>query len=315
MRYYRIALPLLLATLGSLAAFGEPQVFDDREIARTFARKLGEMADRGVPMQQTAARDALDATAGKRVAIPEPAAPASASTPMDIYPNCLPATLFVGSVYDCGKCDLWHMGGVASGWIASECGIIVTNHHVLHKDDDTHVVGVMTPDGEVYPIIEVLGGDAASDIAVARIDTGGKPLPYLRLASEWTVGEHVGVISNPRRRFFSYTSGIISRFQQTRASGGERPVYMTITADYAVGSSGGPVINTRGEVVGMVSRTSTVTAGGGDRNAGEDAQRSTGSVQMVFKDSCSPQMLNQLIEYVAVAKEQPVECGDADVPE
>ena len=69
----------------------------------------------------------------------------------------------------------------------------------------------------------------------------------------------------------------------TVVEGEDSAVWVTVTADYAIGSSGGPVLNDAGEVVGMVSRTSTVSTAD-DAASGQPA---AGNVQMVFKDCVS----------------------------
>jgi S1-C subfamily serine protease len=293
---------LALATV-LLAGFAEharsAPVIDDRELVNSFEKKLGAFADEGTALEQLQVRELLGKVEGKQIAVPAPDNAISTDGIDGIYNQCLKATLIVGNVYDCGNCDEWHIGGAASGWIASACGIIVTNHHVLHNGEAGRHLGVITAEGDVFPIVEILACDADGDVAVAKIDTGGKELPYMRLASSWQVGEPVGVISHPRRRFFSFTKGVVSRFHRMPSKGESNPVFMTITADYAVGSSGGPVINSRGEVIGMVASTQTVTTSPrrdtGEQN--ETRRQGGGSVQMVFKDCCAPQALHALIGY------------------
>jgi len=272
-------------------------VIDDRDLNLRFSTALGEFAEKEIPMQMKQAREIL-AEAPSRVAeIPRPTAPVAVAPPTSIYAACLPAVVAVGSVYDCGRCDQWHLGGFATGWIASPCGVVVTNHHVLDKDQSHHV-GVMTSDGAVFPVVEVLGWNKAADIAVVRVDTGGRELPHLALAETVSVGDTAAVISNPKRRFFVFTSGVVSRFHHMQnRRGGERPVFMGITADYAVGSSGGPVLSARGEVIGMVASTQTATAG---RPPAEEGGEPREAVQMVFKDCVSLQELRKVIGYVEV---------------
>jgi len=287
-------LPLLLGAAllaGGLAIAGP--VIDDREMIQKFSTRLGEMAEAGTPMVMRDAQAALENVAGCPVVLPPPTDACAPDEAHSLYERCLPAVVAFGSVYDCGRCDDWHIGGFATGWIASPDGIVVTNYHVIDKDND-HLIGVMTPDGEVFPVVEVLTGDKEGDLAVVRIDTGGRSLPFLRLAPDARVGEKVSVISNPRRRLFVYTSGVVSRFHHMPSRGEGRPIFMSVTADYAVGSSGGPVINQEGAVVGMVSSTQTATTGA-RRN--EDGGREAGTVQMVFKDCVSPQVLNALLGY------------------
>ncbi len=284
----------VLSLLLVAAPLGAALVIDDAALNRHFSASLGELAEDDIPIQMNAARQALHETSGKPVIITHPGDPIVVEPDDSLYSACLPAIVAVGTVYDCGRCDEWHLGGFATGWIASPDGIVVTNHHVI-QGDETRFAGVMTPDGSVYPVVEVLGGDEAADIAVIRIDTGGEKLPYLALADDVAIGEKISVISNPRRRFFVYTSGVVSRFQYRPHRNGDRPVFMSITADYAVGSSGAPVINSQGRVVGMAVSTSTATTA--RPHAGDNGGEAERVVQMVFKDSISLQNLRETIRY------------------
>jgi len=287
-------LPLIAAVLLSVPVLSAEPVIDDRELLRNFSTRLGEMADAGKPMIMRDAREALEKNTGCAVVLPPPSDACTPDEEHGIYERCLPAVVVFGSVYDCGKCDDWHLGALATGWVASSDGIVVTNYHVIDKDND-HALGVMTPDGEVFPVIEVLTGDKEGDMAAVRIDTDGRRLPYLRLASGARVGEKVSVISNPRRRMFVYTSGVVSRFHHMPSRGASRPIFMSVTADFAVGSSGGPIINAEGAVVGMVSSTQAARASA--RRTDGEAASQEGAVQMVFKDCVSPQVMNSLLRY------------------
>jgi uncharacterized membrane protein len=64
------------------------------------------------------------------VTIPSPAAPVAVAPEASIYASCLPAVVAVGAVYDCGKCDNWHLGGFATGWIVSADGNVVLHQAV-----------------------------------------------------------------------------------------------------------------------------------------------------------------------------------------
>lgn len=134
-------------------------------------------------------------------------------------------------------------------------------------------------------MVEVLAANKNADISVLRVDTGGKKFKSaLHLGAQPEVGTDVVVLSNPKRRFFSLTKGYVSRYFMKPIDSKEAKIpQMTITADYAVGSSGGPVVDLAGNVVGMVRSTQTVLAGGKDDGKGH----SDGMVQMVFKD-CVP---------------------------
>lgn len=293
MRHSLFRLSSILVLLGCFVR-ADDLVIDDTALSKDFAHKLAAMVGKGQSINGKQAGEMLKAAVGKKIPLPEAQQPCSLDGDGSIYERCLPAVVAIGSVYNCGKCKDWHLGAFATGWILSSDGLIVTNHHVLEKED-ANTLGVMTLDGSVYPIKEILATNKTGDAVVFRIDTSGKKLPYLRIAAGSKVGEEVSVISHPKGRFYCLSEGIISRFHtRGAANDGKKAVWMSVTADYAVGSSGGPVLNESGEVVGMVSSTSTATSGGA--RAGENAKQGAATVQMVFKDCVSLATLRGLFQ-------------------
>lgn len=295
----------LAAVLASPVVAAEP-VFEDEKLARTFARRLGVFADGTAALAAEAAEEQLKATAGKTVTLPLAATPCALVPEKSLYESVVPAVVVVGSVFKCDKCKDWHLGQTASGWLASTDGIVVTNHHVLERAAGNHY-GAMTSDGEVYPVKAVLAADAGGDAAVVRIETRGRKLPFLSLGEPPHCGTQVTVISHPKGRFYSLTTGVVSRYHRTRYTdhpdrsrfkADDRPAtWMTITADFAVGSSGGPVFNAAGRVVGMASRTSIGRSASEPRKSSATLESGTtppaarppdgGGDQMVFKECVS----------------------------
>jgi S1-C subfamily serine protease len=148
----------------------------------------------------------------------------------------------------------------------------------------------------------VLAADAGGDAAVVRIDNRGRKMPFLLLGKSPDCGTPVTVISHPKGRFYSLTTGVVSRYHRTRYHDhpdqgrfkvGDRPAtWMSITADFAIGSSGGPVFNAAGEVVGMVSRTSPGRTAPDAK--GKAAVPATGAEQMIFKECVAADTLRAL---------------------
>lgn len=275
-------------------------VVDDADLSRRFVAGLERIVEAGdataAPLGSQAAAEQLVAAEGRRVRVPPTATPCSLGTDRSLYDTVRPAVVIVGSIYQCGKCNDWHLGGLASGWIVSDMGLVVTNHHVFGREP-SHRFGVMTADGEVYAVTEVLAGDAAGDAAVVRINTRGRRMPCLLLGREPDCGDGVTVISHPTGRFYCLTEGVVSRFHRQPVAGQAdgSAVWMSVTADYALGSSGGPVFDTAGEVVGMVSRTFSSRR----RRGKPDPSPSAPTEQMVFKDCVSLETLRRLIDDAA----------------
>jgi len=140
-----------------------------------------------------------------------------------------------------------------SGWVYSADGYVVTNAHVVLGGRS---VRVQFSDGRVREAV-IVGLDESTDIAVLKVETGDSRLVPMRLATGQDVsqGEVVFAFGSPFGFKFSMSEGIVSglgRHARTTLTG---PVGYTnyIQTDAAVnpGNSGGPLVNVRGEVIGM----------------------------------------------------------------
>jgi hypothetical protein len=194
-----------------------------------------------------------------------------------------PGVAIVGGIYKCKKCSNWHLNA-ASGFFISSDGILVTNHHVV-ASDDKEIFVVLSGDGRMSLVTELLATDPVADIAILRCEGSG--YTALPLSADAADGSSVGVWSHPSNRFFSLSAGIIARRFMMRKPGGRAEV-LAITADYARGSSGGPVFDDRGNVVGMVASTDSVYY---EQENGEQK-----NLQMVFKNCVSARSILALIE-------------------
>jgi serine protease Do len=139
--------------------------------------------------------------------------------------------------------------GLGSGFIIDSNGTILTNYHVV---DGAEKISVTLSDGKNYDA-KVVGKDQKSDIAVVKIDAG-RDLPAVNLgdSDRLEVGEWVMAIGNPFGLDHSVTSGIVSAKGRNIGAG---PYDNFIQTDASInpGNSGGPLINLRGEVVGINS--------------------------------------------------------------
>jgi serine protease Do len=137
--------------------------------------------------------------------------------------------------------------GVGSGFIISSDGYVLTNAHVVDGADE---VFVRLTDKREYKA-KVIGADKRSDVAVLRIDADKLPSVRFGDVSRLRVGEWVIAIGSPFNLDNSVTAGIVSA--KARDTGDQVPLIQT---DVAInpGNSGGPLINLRGEVVGINSQ-------------------------------------------------------------
>ncbi|MCL2152688.1 MAG: trypsin-like peptidase domain-containing protein [Oscillospiraceae bacterium] len=141
-----------------------------------------------------------------------------------------------------------------SGFIISEDGYIATNNHVI---ENASSISVLLHDGKDYPA-ELVGRDPESDLAVLKIDA--KNLSYLTWGDSdaLQVGEQVAAIGNPLGEFAnSMTVGYISALdREINIDGTPRNMLQTDAAVNS-GNSGGPLLNLKGQVIGIVSAKSS----------------------------------------------------------
>ncbi len=145
---------------------------------------------------------------------------------------------------------------LGSGFIISDDGYILTNHHVVSDADE---IKVKLADGRSFTA-ELQGGDSKLDLALLKIDTGSEKLPVASLGNSESlkVGEWVMAIGNPFGLAQTVTVGIVSAKGRVIGAG---PYDDFIQTDASInpGNSGGPLFNVRGEVVGI---NTAIVAGG-----------------------------------------------------
>ncbi len=138
--------------------------------------------------------------------------------------------------------------GQGSGFITRSDGIVLTNAHVVEGASE---VSVTLPDGRSFSG-KVLGSDPVTDVAVVRVAATGLPVAPLGDSSKVKPGEWAIAIGNPLGLDNTVTAGIISAIQRTNALGeGQRVPYLQTDAAINPGNSGGPLINDRGQVIGI----------------------------------------------------------------
>jgi serine protease Do len=145
--------------------------------------------------------------------------------------------------------------GAGSGFIVSQDGVILTNAHVVRDADE---VTVKLQDRREYRA-KVLGSDAKTDVAVLKIDAKNLPTVPLGNTRNTKVGEWVLAIGEPYGLESTVTAGVVSAKGRNIDENGVQ----FLQTDVAVnpGNSGGPLFNTRGEVVGINSQIYSQTGG------------------------------------------------------
>jgi len=148
--------------------------------------------------------------------------------------------------------------GMGSGFIISADGYVLTNHHVIA---DASEIKVKLADSREYTA-KVVGSDQQYDVALLKIE--GRNLPTVRIGDSSTLkpGQWVVAIGSPLGLDHSVTAGVVSA--TGRSTGGQDQRYVPfIQTDVAInqGNSGGPLLNTRGEVVGINSQIMSASGG------------------------------------------------------
>ena len=150
-------------------------------------------------------------------------------------------------------------GGMGSGFVYSDEGYVITNQHVVQ---DAEKVMITFLDGEAY-IGNVVGSDRDLDIAVVKVEPTNTYLQPIKIgdSSELKVGEKIAAIGNPFGLSGSMTSGIVSQMGRLLPQETGYSIPDVIQTDAAInpGNSGGPLINMKGEVVGINTAIQSAT--------------------------------------------------------
>jgi S1-C subfamily serine protease len=135
--------------------------------------------------------------------------------------------------------------GLATGFVIKPDGIIVTNNHVVAGATS---MAVKYPSGEVYRSVYLLSADPVNDLAFLKIEAVDLPTIPLGNSNDVQVGEEVLLVGSPEGLEQTVSSGLISGI---RIEDGVRVLQTSAAA--SPGSSGGPLLNRRGEAVGVMS--------------------------------------------------------------
>lgn len=229
-------------------AAGQP--FDDREVLHYFeaeGRRL--LAAKRVKAIQPAVR---------RCTMPLPAAGKQELDLPKIATCAEAATVVLGEFFVEENQPHIQFATAAGGFFVNPRGTILTSLHVVSEKASQGFVA-MTRDGRVFPVREALAANPAQDLVVLQLDVPqGATFPALSLApAAAPLGTPVFVMSHPNEHFWMLTTGVVSRNTAWRSGRGSEQ-YTSITADFAKGSSGCPVLDQRGNVVGVVNNTESV---------------------------------------------------------
>jgi serine protease Do len=210
--------------------------------------------------------------------------------PVAIRRSLMRSVALVGEYYHCVECDKWH-ANLSTGFAVADGRHIATCLHVLHgepsEDGVAPLLFVADFEGQVAAVSRVVASDAAYDLAVLQCET--KSFTPLPLRSEVEPGERVYCLSNPDHMFGTFTEGLVSRMYVVRGEApgtGPEPAenedgkadapqhdlsksmaqdpllppraFLQVTCEFAGGSSGAPIVDAMGNVVGIAQSTRSV---------------------------------------------------------
>ncbi len=149
---------------------------------------------------------------------------------------------------------------VGSGFIVDKAGYILTNFHVIN---DASRISVKLPSGEEFTA-KVIGTDEDTDLAVLKIEAG-RDLPFVKFGDSDAaqVGDWVLAIGSPFGLAQTVTAGIVSQTKRETPSSNAFQKFIQTDAAINRGNSGGPLVDMKGEVIGVNSQIATLT---GDYN-------------------------------------------------
>jgi S1-C subfamily serine protease len=218
------------------------------------------------------------ATVARPAVVPAdiPVAGSAGLSPSQLYSRVSDGVVMVRATF--AAQDGWNPWGdpqqsaqsLGTGFAASKAGDIITNAHVVLDQQgqtaDSVTVVFNTPGGEGDEFkAQLVGVDGDSDVAVLRVDPDKAPVQPLTLgdSSKVVVGEPVVAIGNPLGYDFSITSGIVSAVERSIEAPTGAVIPNAIQTDAAInpGNSGGPLINGRGEVIGVNEQIATQSGG------------------------------------------------------
>ena len=259
------------APAATAPAGGAVTTIDDQVLRDRILQTLTKMNDAHELKSVKELRRQLDR---KRYPLRLPKPPDRKLDAAELYEQAQSRVLIFCHLYHCTHCSHWHVS-TSTCYALTADGIVVANYHAFGMEEAAGVA-VATAEGRVFPVTEVLAADAGDDVAVMRV--AATDLQPLALSVDEPVGRPVSVVSHPSGLFFVMTQGHVSRYYLAAEEGGKF-ARMAITADYAKGSSGGPVFNACGAVVGMVASTRSIYY--------DDEHGKHDNLQMVIK-SCVP---------------------------
>lgn len=195
-------------------------------------------------------------------------------SPQQLYKQRHESALMFCKAGLCPDCPQLHTVFIATATPVTKDGICFVNYHMIeplavpkaHTNTADSIYFLADRDGQCYPVTEILAYSREDDAAVIKVDTRGAELNAIPLGSPAETGQHVNLITHPKQMFYTYTQGYVTRNAVYNFPDNPIIDLMEISADFAEGSSGGPVMDDYGNLVGIVRATTTIFHDENNRN-------------------------------------------------
>jgi len=159
--------------------------------------------------------------------------------PTQIFKNISPAIVYITNK------TVAKEEYIGSGFIFDKEGIIVTNFHVTKGAKE---LSVKLKNGEVYPVVGIINYDHTLDICILKINASNLPTVFVGDSNSMQIGETLYCIGNPLGLEYSFSNGMLSAVREINDI-----KYLQFTAPISPGNSGGPLVNSQGQVIGVVT--------------------------------------------------------------
>ena len=175
---------------------------------------------------------------------------AKPKSPKEIFAVNSPAVVYISHKAKFGKTFF------GTGFIVDPQGFIITNHHVVFPKDfykkKVENITVTLKNGKNYPIEKLVYYDEVFDLCILKIDAQNLPVVEFSNSQDLEIGETVFTIGNPLGFDYTFSDGLLS---SVRTDNGIS--WIQFTAPVSPGNSGGPLFNTKGQVIGVITMQMT----------------------------------------------------------
>ncbi|TML39890.1 MAG: trypsin-like serine protease, partial [Actinobacteria bacterium] len=230
----------------------------------------------GVGGKTTTVRQIEPAFAGNSPTSFNPVKPGKAMTINEIFRRDAPGVVQVTSTqvvrtndpFDFGLPQTEKQKALGSGFVLDKAGHIITNYHVIAGAQSVEVSFSNSDNLKAH----IVGSDPSTDLAVLQVNARSRALTPLAFGNSdrVRVGDSVVAIGNPLGYDRSVTAGIVSAVQRAISAPNQFPIDHVIQTDAPInhGNSGGPLIDSRGQVIGVTAQIATGDTGSGNIGIG-----------------------------------------------